>query len=438
LLVCWEIWFVFERLPPRKVVTAVPVKKPFSPKTRNTQRSLKDAKAVTLTNDQPTQKRIWGYATVLALLLSPLPLTQVPEIGAQSSKTIIVPDDYLTIQAAIDAASDGDTVFVKTGYYTEDPVVNKSISLIGKDPDSAILDVVLGITVESNNVAILNLNIFNGWHGITVLGNSCRILGNKIDDADLMVWGHNAYISGNLIKSTTQGITLIGTNNYLSQNRIESCSEGIWVSGGCKNRISENTITNCDDIAIRLLGANDNTITLNNITYSGYGTTIYGANRNTISQNNYVGNTVHLSANEDYLLTFGVNRSINTISENFWSSFSGGRDSNSDGIWDKPYIIDEFNRDNSPRTRPISTQSTPTPTPDPTVSPTYTPSPTTPIETQTPTPTSTQTPLPSMSNDNPNETPWYLIAVGTTVGFGLMVLFGVWLKRKHLYAAQFS
>jgi pectin methylesterase-like acyl-CoA thioesterase len=45
-------------------------------------------------------------------------------------ETIIVPDDYPTIQAAINAANDGDTIFVKIGTYYEHVVVNKSLSLI--------------------------------------------------------------------------------------------------------------------------------------------------------------------------------------------------------------------------------------------------------------------------------------------------------------------
>jgi pectin methylesterase-like acyl-CoA thioesterase len=45
------------------------------------------------------------------------------------SKTITVPDDYPTIQAALNNAVDGDTIFVKKGVYVENPIVNKSVSL---------------------------------------------------------------------------------------------------------------------------------------------------------------------------------------------------------------------------------------------------------------------------------------------------------------------
>ena len=45
------------------------------------------------------------------------------------STVINVPDDYSTIQAGIDASIDGDTVVVYPGLYTENIVVDKSITL---------------------------------------------------------------------------------------------------------------------------------------------------------------------------------------------------------------------------------------------------------------------------------------------------------------------
>ena len=41
-----------------------------------------------------------------------------------NSRTIIVPDDYVSIQEAIDNASDGDTIFLKKGVYVENPTID--------------------------------------------------------------------------------------------------------------------------------------------------------------------------------------------------------------------------------------------------------------------------------------------------------------------------
>src|SRR4030042_7035615 len=50
------------------------------------------------------------------------------------------PADFSTIQEAINAADDGDTVFVRNGTYYEHIVINKTISLIGENPEDTIID----------------------------------------------------------------------------------------------------------------------------------------------------------------------------------------------------------------------------------------------------------------------------------------------------------
>lgn len=49
--------------------------------------------------------------------------------GVSSSTTIYVPDSYPTIQAAVDAASPGDTIIVRDGTYRENIDVNKRLTI---------------------------------------------------------------------------------------------------------------------------------------------------------------------------------------------------------------------------------------------------------------------------------------------------------------------
>ncbi len=46
-----------------------------------------------------------------------------------SPGTISVPDDYLTIEATVNAASPGDNIIVYPGTYTENLDVNKSLTI---------------------------------------------------------------------------------------------------------------------------------------------------------------------------------------------------------------------------------------------------------------------------------------------------------------------
>ena len=83
---------------------------------------------------------------------------------------IYVPDDYQTIQAAIDASSDGDFVIVRAGtYYGSIDFLDRNITLQSeKGPEATFIDgVQSGSTVTFRNAGIQDavlegFTIFNG------------------------------------------------------------------------------------------------------------------------------------------------------------------------------------------------------------------------------------------------------------------------------------
>ena len=304
------------------------------------------------------------------------------------TRLITVPTDYPTIQAALDKSVDGDIVLVKRGTYVENPVVNKSISLVGEDRDVTELDVTTGLRIRSENVTVSGFT-FKGKGGNGILSGTgisletsyCSILGNRIKDVThglVMFQSNGSYIADNIFESIglSSAIQLNFANkNLIKNNTIGSCVEGIQIwQNSNNNTVSDNTITSCQDTAINFQYSNDNTILGNNITHSGLGTSIYGSNRNIISNNSYVYNVVQFGASETYYLTFGYNRSVNAVYGNFWSDYNG-TDANGDGIGDSPYIIDANNKDNYPLMEPASNLSPSIPTPSPTILPTNSPTP---------------------------------------------------------------
>ena len=69
------------------------------------------------------------------------PVTEEPTIPARTSPiTIKVPFDYSTIQAAINAAINGDTISVNNGTYNENIIINKGIKLIGESVGGTIIN----------------------------------------------------------------------------------------------------------------------------------------------------------------------------------------------------------------------------------------------------------------------------------------------------------
>jgi len=284
------------------------------------------------------------------------------------SKTIVVPDDYSSIQDAINNAATGDTIYIKKGTYVENPIVNKSVSIIGENRDETVIDVTAGLKVQSNNVTIRGLTIYDGWQGITVSANYSTISGNKIAHTQygiVLLNSQNCTITENLLQSIGLSAAIqlsYSNNNLIKNNYIEGCTEGIQLRASSSyNMVIENAITNCQDVALRLLAEYSpprwytpygNTIMGNNISNSGCGTSVYGSSYNFISNNDFVNNTIQFSSNEDYYLTWGGSHSINTIDRNYWSDYNG-TDANRDGIGDTPYIIDSYNKDNNPLISPI-------------------------------------------------------------------------------------
>ena len=79
--------------------------------------------------------------------------------------TLLVPEEYPTIQSAIDSSSDGNTVLVSAGTYYENINFNgKNISVIGEDRETTIIDGGQNgsvVTFESGEEASAILNGFS-------------------------------------------------------------------------------------------------------------------------------------------------------------------------------------------------------------------------------------------------------------------------------------
>jgi nitrous oxidase accessory protein len=379
---------------------------------------------------------------IAIFLLAGMQVTQVVEA---SSRTLVVPDDFDSIQDAVNNALEGDTVYVKKGVYVENPAVNKSISLVGEDRDATVIDVTAGLKVESNNVSIIGFTIYDGWRGISLTGNYCTVSGNRITNATngIVLFGNENRIVGNIFESIaiSSAIQLNHANkNLVTNNSIDSCVEGIQIwQNSNNNTISENTVKNIQEYAISFQYSNDNALMRNNITRSGIGTSIYGSNRNVITYNNYVDNAVQFSANEDYYLTFGYNRSVNTINQNYWNDYHRA-DANGDGTGDTPYVINEYNQDSQPLMEAISlnqAQNTPSPqsTPDPSSNPTpntsQSPSPSNSL-TPSPShePTTEQSPIPSVHAPPPNYTTQYLL-VGVVISATILTVILAFVSKRR-------
>ncbi|MGH7451617.1 MAG: right-handed parallel beta-helix repeat-containing protein [bacterium] len=192
--------------------------------------------------------------------------TELTDAAAKTSRTAIkVPDDYATIQAAVDAANPGDKIVVKASGspYNEIVTINSSKTGIHLTAHGAVT--LNGrIAISADNVKIDHFKIIvvqpTSAGGIRVWDTSGRtVSGVKIS--------HNT-ITGNAVQS--RGIELYDVKNCL---------------------VTKNTCTGHQLNGIVMFYATDNTITRNTCTGNSQGLGLVFSDNNDISFNAFSSNS---------------------------------------------------------------------------------------------------------------------------------------------------
>ncbi len=168
------------------------------------------------------------------------------------------PNNYSTIQSAINDTNPGDTVFVydESSPYYENIMIDKSIILAGEDKNSTIIDGFRKkevIFIAADNIEVRDFLIRNSSKngvGVTVYkyANYVKIVGNIIKGNFLGIFLYNPgyhqkinqgkylgpnenYIVKNFIINNTIGISLRGSNdNLIKYNWIENNNYGITIT----------------------------------------------------------------------------------------------------------------------------------------------------------------------------------------------------------------
>lgn len=159
--------------------------------------------------------------------------------------TVIVPDNYPTIQQAINAVGSCDTVFVRGGIYYEHITINRCLRLVGENRNTTIIDGSGSGTVITlpgvSSVEISGLTVCNGTWGIDLDGSS----NNRIRDCVV----RSSHKRGLFIHRRSSWNTIEDCD--VTDNGISGGGEdaGIdlndWLGQGPPGQI-HNTITNCN------------------------------------------------------------------------------------------------------------------------------------------------------------------------------------------------
>ena len=210
---------------------------------------------------------------VLVLCFAVVSIPQIVVVNAEP-KTIVVPDDYVSIQEAIDNADEGDTIFVKKGTYdgpiNETLIIDKTISLIGEGSSligeetttlnlhPLLLNTTIfgqpyptyntSLIVESNNVTISGFTIKtpSPGGGISVIGDGIQITNCIINTPSLSLKGSYSTILDTFL--IISNLIVKGSNQTIYQSII---FKGDMEIASSHNNITRNTIGN----EIRLNGS---------------------------------------------------------------------------------------------------------------------------------------------------------------------------------------
>jgi parallel beta-helix repeat protein len=257
--------------------------------------------------------------------------------------TITVPDDYPTIQEAINAANLGDTIYVKAGTYVENIIVNKTVALIGEDKYLTTIDGNMQETtvqIATNGVSISRFTIENSTYSWPEGGLVVR----NVSDCN---------VSNIIITNNWVGLWLEdSSNNNMSNITIANNRYPSWLVRSDNNTFRDIIIANNTKYGVWLEDSLNNSLSSIVIANNEVGIQLERAYNNTIYDNELINNTYQVinlqSVNAwDVGYPFGGN---------YWSDYAGvdlksgpSQDMpGSDGIGDTRYVIDENNTDRYP------------------------------------------------------------------------------------------
>lgn len=239
-----------------------------------------------------------------------------------STADVYVPDNYSTIQAAVDGANAGDTIIVRVGTYTENVDVNKSLNIKSENGAGSTIvqaanpsDHVFEINADYVNISGFTVKGVTGWKGGIYLNENveyCYVFDNIAIDNDYGIFlfysFHNTLTNNTANSNNQSGIYLFGSNeNTLTGNIANLNENGILISAkSSSNTLTDNVASN-NTCGIELSSSPYNTLTNNTMADNQHNFGVSANWRNDFTQNIDTSNTVngkpiYYLTNEDSLV----------------------------------------------------------------------------------------------------------------------------------------
>lgn len=290
-----------------------------------------------------------------------------------------IQQNFTSIQEAINDAEIGSTIFAPPDIYYERIIINKTVSLIGENASTTVIDGDYEgtiVTVTADNVTITGLTIQNsgwGWvrNGIYVhFANNCEIKNNR-----LLHNCHNIrlnYSCGSLVMENNidgtvadygYGIRFINSANCTAiGNNVSNCIGGVHLQNATECTVERNRLSR-NDQGVRLYSPCTYNKIVANIVYDNTYDGVIEAMppngtffNNFVIHNNFINNTNPFI----YKVSGNIWDGGYPSGGNHWSRYNGTdlfrgpcqNETGSDGIGDTSYTINVFEVDRYPLIHP--------------------------------------------------------------------------------------
>ncbi len=228
------------------------------------------------------------------------------------------PGNFTLIKSALAVSSDGDTIIICAGTYTETFTIDKSIRLLGEGKD------------------VTKIKGFDGSSAATIVANGTHVSGIAFEYSGSYVSGlslegaRDSVIEDCRFANTYYGLRLGGTNCKVANCEIFNCSIGISADGDiassirscnisqCSNygifasnstslEISFNRFANCDAASVYVSSSNNVTCDNNTASLGDRGIHIYSSPCSKINDNAVAGSTWNVKLDSSPLSSIARN-----------------------------------------------------------------------------------------------------------------------------------
>jgi len=236
--------------------------------------------------------------------------------GSVDAREITVPGDYPTIQAAINAAADNDTVLVSAGVHEGKIVIDRPLHLVGVSRENTFIDgqgctaltcespVVL---VSSSNVEIRGFTILNpDVYGVGVFAKGVsnvnvtnNVITSSMEEGDgvRLTEVSDCLVSDNVFRVNLFAVNITDSSfNRIVRNIVEGSNvAGIELFGGKDNTVSGNTVM-AEENGVELVRSVNNTVAGNVLRRGSiHGIMLEESSKNMVVENNFLGNRIGIN-----------------------------------------------------------------------------------------------------------------------------------------------